>query len=156
MNGSDDHFSGSTGDAEHDMDGREALVESSLGSLFDAYDVAVEEGLTEPVVLLIDCEDTIGAPIARKWEGNDAVDAAIMSNAMEDASSNREERNTTVLVKTVSLFDSQQELSRWFPYLADAFASGPATDGFYVVVISFGGAGVFTVPMTTRPGQANQ
>ena len=138
------------------MDGREALIESSLGSLFYAFDVAVEEGLTEPVMLLIDCEDTIGAPIARKWEGNDAVDAAIMSNAMENESTNREERNTTVLVKTVSLFDSQQELSRWFPYLADAFASGPATDGFYVVVISFGGAGVFTVPMTTRPGQANQ
>ena len=56
MYGTDDHFSGSTGDTEHDMDGREALVESSLGSLFDAYDVAVEEGLTEPVMLLIDCE----------------------------------------------------------------------------------------------------
>ena len=79
-----------------------------------------------------------------------------MYKRQEEESSNREERNTTVLVKTVSLFDSQQELSRWFPYLADAFASGAATDGFYVVVISFGGAGVYTVPMTTRPGQANQ
>ena len=158
MEFNDDRFPGSTGNPEHDMDGREALLESSLGSLFDAFDIALLEGVSEPVLLLIDCEDPIGAPIARKWEGNDAVDAAIMSNAMEDetSDSDNEERVTTVLIKTVPLFDSQQELSQWFPYLADALARGPAVGGFYVVVISFGGAGVFTVPMATRPDQADQ
>ncbi len=156
MEVNDDQFPGSTGNPEHDMDGREALLESSLGSLFDAFDIALEEGVSEPVLLLIDCEDPIGAPIARKWEGNDAVDAAIMSNAIEDETSDNEEQATTVLIKTVPLFDSQQDLSQWFPYLADALARGPAVGGFYVVVISFGGAGVFTVPMATRPGRANK
>ena len=155
MDFNDDQFPGSTGNVEHDMDGREALLESSLGSLFDAYDIAVEEAVNEPVLLLIDCEDLIGAPIARKWEGNDAVDAAIMSNAMENETSDYQERTTTVLIKIVPLFDSQKEVSQWFPYLADALASGPAVGGFYVVVISFGGAGVFTVPIASRPSQAD-
>ena len=156
MDFNDGQFSGSTGNAEHDMDGREALLEASLSKLFDAFDVASSEGVNEPVLILIDCEDMIGAPIARKWEGNDAVDAAIMSNAMgNETSEEHEERATTVLIKTVPLFDSQKELSRWFPYLADTLASGPVVDGFFVLVISFGGAGVFTVPMATRPGQAD-
>ena len=155
MDFNDDQCSGSTGNAEHDMDGREALLEASLDNLFDAFDIATSEGVNEPVLILIDCEDVIGAPIARKWEGGDAVDAAIMSNAMGNETSEHEERATTVLIKTVPLFDNQQELSQLFPYLADALASGPVVDGFYVLVISFGGAGIFTVPMATRPGQAD-
>ena len=151
MDFTENHFFGSTGDAEHDMDGREILIESALPQLFGAFDAAVEGGLIDPVVLLIDCEDTIGGPIAREWDGSDAVDAAIMSNAIDGQTSNTDERTTTILVKTVSFFDGQQELSRWFPYLSDALSKGPTVDEFYVVVISFGGAGVFTVPMSVRP-----
>ena len=57
MNFPEDHFSGSTGNAEHDMDGREHLIESSLPRLFSAFDLAVDQGLVDPVVILIDCED---------------------------------------------------------------------------------------------------
>ena len=85
----DDNFSGSTGDSEKDMDGREALVEACLDRLFAAFDSGTEEELEDPVVLLVDCEDSVGAPIARGWEGNDAVDAAIMANA-NDAEQKKE------------------------------------------------------------------
>ena len=152
MNFPEDHFSGSTGNAEHDMDGREHLIESSLPRLFSAFDLAVDQGLVDPVVILIDCEDTVGDPIARGWEGNDAVDAAIMSNVIDERTSRGDERPTTILVKTVSFSDGQRELPRWFPYLSETLTNEPAIDGFYAVVISFGGAGVFTVPMSARPG----
>ena len=151
MNVMEDYFSGSTGNSEHDMDGREALLDSSLPPLFGAFDKSIEEGLINPVLLLIDCEDTIGGPIAREWEGGDAVDAAILSNAMVERDRKSDEQATTVLIKTVSFLDGRQELSRWFPYLSEAFTEGPAAEGFYVVVISFGGAGVFTVSMSARP-----
>ena len=146
-----DNFSGSTGDSEKDMDGREALVEACLDRLFAAFDSGISEELEDPVVLLVDCEDSVGAPIARGWEGNDAVDAAIMANANDVEKKEQNELATTILIRTVSFIDSQQELPKLFSYLQDSFLQGPSVDGFYVVVISFGGAGVFTVPMAARP-----
>ena len=146
---SDHNFTGSTGDSEKDMDGREALVEGCLDRLFVAFDSGCEEGFLDPVVLLVDCEDAIGAPVARSWEGNDAVDAAIMENA--DAAEDPEKFPTTILIRVVSFTDGQQELPKWFPYLQDAFSHGPPRDGFYVVAITFGGAGTFTVPLNARP-----
>ena len=146
----DDNFSGSTGDPEKDMDGREALVEACLDRLFAAFDSGVVEGIVEPVVLLVDCEDSVGTPIARTWEGDDAVDAAIMANANDAEREERNELATTILIRTVSFIDSQRELPKLFDYLQDSFSHGPAVGGFYVVVISFGGAGIFTVPMTAR------
>ena len=146
----DNNFSGSTGDPEKDMDGREALVEACLDRLFAAFDSGVVEGIVEPVVLLVDCEDSVGTPIARTWEGDDAVDAAIMANANDAEREERNELATTILIRTVSFIDSQRELPKLFDYLQDSFSHGPAVGGFYVVVISFGGAGIFTVPMTAR------
>ena len=147
----DDNFSGSTGDPEKDMDGREALVEACLDRLFAAFDSGVVDGIVEPVVLLVDCEDSVGTPIARTWEGDDAVDAAIMANANDAEREERNELATTILIRTVSLIDSPRDLPKLFHYLQDSFSHGPSVGGFYVVVISFGGAGVFTVPMTARP-----
>ena len=146
----DNNFSGSTGDPEKDMDGREALVEACLDRLFAAFDSGVVEGIVEPVVLLVDCEDSVGTPIARTWEGDDAVDAAIMANANDAEREEQNELATTILIRTVSFIDSQRELPKLFDYLQDSFSHGPAVGGFYVVVISFGGAGIFTVPMTAR------
>lgn len=132
------------------MDGREALVEACLDRLFAAFDSGVVEGIVEPVVLLVDCEDSVGTPIARTWEGDDAVDAAIMANANDAEREEQNELATTILIRTVSFIDSQRELPKLFDYLQDSFSHGPAVGGFYVVVISFGGAGIFTVPMTAR------
>lgn len=140
---------GSTGDPEKDMDGREALVETCLSRIFSAYDLGCEEDLVDPVVFLVDCEDTVGASIARGWEGDDAVDAAIMANA--DSSHDQEGIATTVLTRSVSFADSQMEVPRWFPYLQEVFSHGPTGEGFYLVVITFGGAAVFTVPFSARP-----
>ncbi len=146
---SDHNFTGSTGDSERDMDGREALVEGCLARLFSAFDSGCAEGFSDPVVLLVDCEDAIGASIARDWEGNDAVDAAIMANA--DDAEDQESFPTTILIRVVFFADGQQELPKLFPYLKDAFSHGPPRNGFYVVAITFGGAGSFTVPLNARP-----
>ncbi len=143
------NFSGSTGDSAKDMDGREALIEDCLESLFVAFDSGTAEGFLSPVVMLVDCEDAVGAPIARSWEGNDAVDAAIMANAKD--AEELDNIPATILIRTVSFVDGEQELPKWFPYLHESFSQGPPVDGFYVVVISFGGAGIFTVPMSARP-----
>ena len=43
----------------------------------------IADGVADPVAFLIDCEDEIGAQIARAWDGDDAVDAAILASAAQ-------------------------------------------------------------------------
>src|SRR5690349_21451753 len=71
---------GSSGDEALDSEAQQSLIESSLEQAFAEYDYACAHGLADPVIFLIDCEDEIGSPIARAWEGDDSVDAAILEN----------------------------------------------------------------------------
>ena len=145
----DREFYGSTGDTEQDMCGREAMVESCLDRIFAAYDFGIEEKIVDPVIFLVDCEDVVGGAVARGWEGDDAVDAAIMANAESDSLEGK--LPTTILTTAVSFVDSCTEVPRWFPYLEETLSQGPPCDAFYVIAITFGGAGVFSVPLSARP-----
>jgi hypothetical protein len=141
---------GSTGDEEQDMLGREALIEDSLAQVFETYDLARSDGITNAVVLLLDCEDEIGSQIARAWDGDDAVDAAIMANADGD-----ERGDNAALITTLARWESfkrcRRELPKVFPYLAGTFEQPPPEDGFVTVVVAFGGAATFIVPLDARP-----
>jgi hypothetical protein len=136
---------GSTGDDDHDMEGRQSLVEQSLPDLWDAYDQALSDGLSYPVIFLVDCEDPIGGQIARQWEGDDAVDAAILAHTEESATGTADEKVTTTLVRAFPFQDCQREVPQLFPYLSGSFAE-PPPDGFLVLVISYGGAATFIAP----------
>ena len=114
------------------MEGRQALVEASLSELFDAYDAAIAEGVNAPVVFLIDCEDPIGSEIARAWEGDDAVDAAILANAEDSGGVDSAEKITTTLARAYSFDESRREVPQLFPYLSGSFAQ-PPRDGFLIV-----------------------
>jgi hypothetical protein len=138
---------GSTGDPEHDMLGREELIESSLPLVFETYDEAVRAGVVDPVVILVDCEDEIGHEIARQWVGDEAVEAAIAAQAGESDTP----ETTTALARAVSFRECRREISASFPYLRGTFEQPPPPDGFVAVVISFGGAATFTVPLGARP-----
>ena len=143
-----DGVQGSTGNEQDDMEGREALVEFCLVCLFEAYDLACHEEISYPVVFLIDCEDPIGGPIAREWEGDDPVDSAILAHA--DCGGNDRLTMTTVLTRAASFEDSRKDVSALFPYLAGSFDRLPPDDQFLVVAISFGGAATFTIPFSAR------
>ena len=131
------------------MEARQALVEAALPELFQAYDAAVAAEMKTPVVFLIDCEDPIGSEIARAWEGDDAVDAAILANA-EGAGADSAEKITTTLARAYSFDESRQEVPQLFPYLGDSFAQ-PPRDGFLIVVVSNNGAATLTAPPSARP-----
>ena len=141
---------GSTGDPGRDMDGREALVEDCLDELFAAYDRGRNDGVRDPVVFLIDCEDEIGEPIARAWEGDDVVDGAVLANAERPAEAGG--LSTTILARAFAFEDSRREIPELFPYLAASFQEPPSTDRILVVAIAFGGAGTFVVPLDVPPG----
>lgn len=144
-------LTGSTGNETQDMDGREALLEDCLPQLFDTYERALEDNIVDPVVFLVDCEDDIGAAMARSWEGDDAVDAAILANAHSDGV-DPQSSITTTLARAFTFQECKNEVPRWFPYLSGTFDRSPPNDGFFVVVVTYGGAGSFTVPDGARPG----
>jgi hypothetical protein len=141
-----DQPTGGTGDFDQDMLGREELVESSLPLLFEAFDDAVRNNVADPVVFLIDCEDSLGGQIARAWLGDDAVDAAIAAQSAEEDSAER----TTVFARAFSFAESRREVAQAFPYLSGTFDDGPPDDAFIAVVVSFGGAATFFVPYDAR------
>lgn len=138
---------GSTGDPEQDMELRQALGDSSLPQLFEAFDLGLEEGLADPVVLLMDCEDEIGSRFARGWVGDSAVDAALK----EQRPSAGEEPITITLALALDFTECQTEIPQYLPYLAETFQEPPPLEGFLAVVITSGGAATFTVPFAARP-----
>jgi hypothetical protein len=142
---------GSTGDDEQDMEGRQSLVEHCLPALFDAYDQAQTDGILDPVIFLIDCEDPIGGEIARQWEGDDGVDVAILANADDSPADSEGEGPTTTLVRAFPFADCQHDIPEVFPYLSGSFAA-PPSEGFLIVVVSFGGAATLNAP-ATRPDE---
>ena len=120
------------------------LVESTLPLVFETYDEAVGEGMPSPIVLVVDCEDELGGPIARGWLGDEAVDDALAAEA-DDAN------ETIAFARAVAWEASREELSEAFPYLAEALRSSPPTDGVLVIGVTAGGASALTAPFDARP-----
>jgi len=138
---------GDFGDQQRDMQQRETLIESSLPQVFAAYDQAIAEGVAEPVVILLDCQDPIGSKIAREWVGSDAVDDALAAS-WEQAEQEGAELFTT-LAEAFPFEECRQEVSRVFSYLAGTFEQ-PPEEGFVTVVVTAGGAATFVVPPEAR------
>ena len=141
-----DDVQGSTGNQEYDMEGRGQFVEDCLGRLVDAYESACREGVSNPIVFLIDCEDAVGATIARAWEGDDAVDSAILANAGDGR--DEEEKIATVLTRAFAFKESRQEVSSLFPYLTISFEQTPPEGHFMAVVVAYGGGATFFIPFS--------
>lgn len=129
---------------EQALEEQQTLVETSLPAVFEAYDAALKDGLRRPVVLLIDCEDEIGGPIARAWLGDDTVDDAV-------AASSGEGGETTVFATAFGWKDCAREIPVAFPYLAPVFEGAPPDDGVLVVSVTSGGASALTAPFDARP-----
>lgn len=123
------------------LEQQQALAESSLALLFETYDRAISDGVTSPVVLLVDCEDQIGGQIARAWLGDDAVDDAVANNTESD---------TTVYARAENWNQCRKEVPLAFEYLAPVFEKDPPADGFLTISITAGGASALTVPMDAR------
>ncbi|MBN1852668.1 MAG: hypothetical protein JW829_08085 [Pirellulales bacterium] len=124
-------------------DPHEALIESSLPLLFATRTEALDHGLHDPVLFLVDCEDPMGGEMARAWVGDDAVDDAVI---LESASRENDD-TTTVLARAVPWTQCQKEVPGTFPYLAAVFEKKPDQDGFLVISVTNAGAAAFTVPL---------
>jgi hypothetical protein len=134
-----------------DMGVREQLVEDCLSRLQDAHEEALRTDISDPVLFLIDCEDRVGATIARSWEGDDAVDSAILANAeCEHGGRETEKRETiaTVLTRAISFEESRRLVPELFPYLAISFQQPPPKGRFLVIVVANGGSATFFAPFS--------
>jgi hypothetical protein len=121
---------------------QQSLLEESLELVVSVYHEAVGEGVDQPVVLLLDCEDTIGGQIARGWLGDAAVDEAIADQRVEDPSG----ESTTVFARAFPLVQSAEQVPAVFPYLAPVFEQPLPPDGFLAISVASGGASALTVP----------
>ena len=122
------------------------LVESSLPLVFETYDHAVDSGVVDPVVLIVDCEDELGGQMVRGWLGDEAVDDAIAAQHAEEA----EGFETTVFARALPLTECGHELSEAFPYLRPVFEDPPLADGVLVVGVTAEGASALTAPFDAR------
>lgn len=134
------------------MEAQQLLAESSLAEVFEAYDEARAEVIDSPVVFVVDCEDPLGAEIARAWVGDELVDNAIAieSYAQGGDGDEPDDARTTVLVAPVAFELAKRETPGTFPYLAGAFAAGPPKDGVLVISVTSGGASALTAPWDAR------
>ena len=124
------------------LDEQQALLEDSLELVRSVYDSAVREAIAEPVVILLDCEDSIGGQIVRGWLGNAAVDEAIKDQRADDPSG----ETTTVYARAFPLAECAKQIPAVFPYLAPIFAQALPADGFLTISVASGGASALTVP----------
>ena len=121
---------------------QQLLVESSLSLLFETYDNAVQDGVKQPTVILLDCEDEIGGQIAEAWLGQEVVQDAIADGS--------DQAETTVYARAMSWKICSQQIPEAFEYLAPVFDGPPPADGFLVVSVTAGGASALTVPPEAR------
>jgi hypothetical protein len=124
------------------LDEQQTLLEESLELVVSVYNEASAEGVSEPVVLLLDCEDTIGSQIARSWLGSAAVDEAIADQRADDPSG----ESTTVFARAFPLDECARQVPAVFPYLAPIFEQALPADGFLAISVASGGASALTVP----------
>ncbi len=123
------------------LEQQQAMVEASLELVFQTLDDALAEGVRQPVVWLVDCEDELGGAIARGWLGDEPVDDALAQADDEDA---------TLFARAISWDDCRFEAPAAFPYLAPVFDEPPA-DGLLVIGVTAGGASALVAPMDARP-----
>jgi len=129
------------------LHGQQELLENSLPAAFSAFDLAQGEGMAEPVVFLLDCEDEIGGEIARSWLGDEAVDEAIEQRRLQEA---EEEGNTTVFAYAFPIEKCRKEVPAIFPYLEPVFREALPHESFLAIVVACGGASALTVPFSER------
>jgi hypothetical protein len=135
------------------LEQQQALLEGSLTLVFTACDQAVASGVSDPVVILLDCEDPIGEKVARGWLGDEAVDIAVgqvtaeLSGLVELSG---QDEQTTVFAYAFAWEACQQEVPAVFPYLAPVFEQPPPRDGFMAISVTSGGASALTVPWNAR------
>ena len=120
------------------------LLESCLELVRETRTAALSEKVIGPVVLLIDCEDEIGAAIATAWLGAETVRDAIAEQRLDDPDG----EVATVYARAFSWAESQREVPLVFDYLAPVFETPPPADGFLAIAVTAGGASVFTVPFS--------
>lgn len=128
------------------LDAQQALLEDSLDLVFDVYDAAIRERLNDPVVILLDCEDTIGGEIARVWLGRDVVEEVIADQRSADPS----DELTTVFAHAFPLAECAAEVPAVFPYLAPVFDEPLPRGEFLTISVTAGGASALRVPLTAR------
>jgi len=131
---------------ESTLQAQQELLENSLPAAFSAYDLAKGEGMADPVVFLLDCEDEIGGEIARSWLGGDAIDEAIEQRRAEDG----EEGQTTVFAYAFPFEKCREEVPAIFPYLKPIFSKALPRESFLAIVVTYGGASALTVPFSAR------
>ncbi len=136
--------------ADDPLEMQQSLVESALPLVFEVYDEALEAGVATPIVVLVDCEDTLGGEIARGWLGDDAIDDAIAAQTPDDDSPQQSEP-TTVFARAIGWDDARGDLAAAFPYLQPILDAGPPDDGVFVVGVTAGGASALTAPWDARP-----
>jgi len=124
------------------LDEQQLLLEESLELVVSVYNEAIGEGVRDPVVILLDCEDKIGGQIARGWLGRAAVGEAIADQQAEDPSG----ETTTVFARAFPWAECTKQVPEVFPYLAPIFASELPADGFLAISVTSGGASALTVP----------
>ena len=129
-------------DDEQALEEQQALAESCLPLLAETWQDAIDEGVDDPVVVLVDCEDPYGGQMARAWLGDEAVSEAIAQVRATD-----EEGATTVFARAVSWRACRDEILSVFPYLEPAFAGAPSSEGFLVVSVTSCGACALLVPL---------
>ncbi len=128
------------------LDAQQALLEDSLELVFDVYDAALDDGLSDPVVILLDCEDPIGGEIARAWLGQEVVDEAIQEQRSADPSGEL----TTIFAHAFLWAECAEEVPAVFPYLTPVFAATLPADEFLAISVTSGGASALAVPLAAR------
>ncbi len=124
---------------------QQSLLESSLALAFSAYDSAKQEGMSDPVVLLLDCEDAIGGEIARGWLGEETV-----AEVIQERQSQKPTDETTVFAQAFPWTQCCSEVPAVFDYLAPVFEQPVPKDGFLAISVTSGGASALTVPFAAR------
>jgi hypothetical protein len=132
------------------LEAQQALLECSLPAAFSAYDTAQGEGISQPVVFVLDCEDEVGGDIARSLLGDEAVADAIEQRKLQSKTDEEEGTETTVFTYAFSIDQCRAEVPKVFPYLAPVFEEELPKDGFLAIAVTGGGASALTVPFAAR------
>ena len=131
------------------LEEQQALLEDCLDLVWSIYDSAHGKGMSQPVVILLDCEDQIGGEIARSWLGN-RVDEAIEDRRSETTAEEESEGMTTVYAQAFPWNKCNEQIPEVFPYLGPVFDVPYPDDGFLAISVTCGGASALTVPFDAR------
>ena len=129
------------------LEAQQMLLETSLDLVFAAADAAGKDGIVDPVVILLDCEDSIGSEIACSWLGSEAI----AERRAADTADREDADKTTVYAQAFTQRECQEVVPKIFPYLEPVFRKKPSDEGFLAIAVTSGGASALTVPHSARP-----